>query len=211
VTVGTAFWLLAASVLALAMAAPLVRGWTGAVEAPHLHADGLSWRMRHVRAGERLACALWLLLGWLIMGPSLALALYAPPPPIGAWLLRLLVLALMLMLVLAAMSRWFTLAVRVRGELQASADGLVWKRCWPLQSRRWTWRELRSIQARPEAMVLRTGADEYLLDLPGARDSHIRAVVSVLEATRAAPPPEAEPVPEVPQALRQMQRRKETT
>jgi hypothetical protein len=191
--------------LGLSMLPPLVESWTGPVEPPHLHADGLSWRMRHGRAGAPLAFVLWWALSALIGGPLFSLVVYSPDRAPG--LLQLLVLVLTLALALGVLSWAFLLQVQTRSELKASADGLVWTRCWPLRSRRWAWRELRRVLALEEALVMETAAGEQLcLLLPGVASHDLHAVVSVLEATRAAPPPEAEPVPEVPQALRQMQR-----
>jgi hypothetical protein len=63
--------------------------------------------------------------------------------------------------------------------------------------------------ARDGELHLETVTGEHVhLPAPGADEAHLAEVSAVLEATRAAPPPPAGPVPEVPPELRELQGRK---
>jgi hypothetical protein len=190
----------------LTVSVPWLLLWTGPVEPPQIRQDGLSWRMRHVPRGA-LAGSAWLALASLVSSPLFVVMAIVVALELESWLMLALVAGLPLV-GLAAASVWFAaLLPRTHSELQASTDRLVWKRRWPLQSHSWVWQELHSVEARDGRLYVETERGEsWWLSLPGAEVDELLAVCEVLEATRAKPPPESEPAPEIPRELRRLQR-----
>jgi hypothetical protein len=182
--------------------------WIGRTKAPELGQDGLRWQMRHVRAGMLWGGTLWLLLLVPVLLPvSAVLALLLS----GSRVLLILVPFVVLLSPIALMSAllWPSLQFpRSHSELHATMDGLAWKRRWPLASYRWTWRELRCVKVVGEGLSIELKSGEHWsLALPGTEMAHLHAVCEALEATRVAPPPEAQTLPELPRELRELRQR----
>jgi hypothetical protein len=176
------FLILFGSVYLLALGTDVVLRALHRPRAPELRADGLTWRVQHAPPSM-----LWLLPAGLVLGIVV----------FGTRGRLLFALPLIL---------WAVFYAFGRSELRATPEGLAWRRRWPMRGGTWAWRELRRVRCTSQGLLLMLGTGEEVpIQILGAKLGVLREVCAALEATRAAPPPEAEPVPEVPQALRQLQ------
>jgi hypothetical protein len=131
------------------------------------------------------------------------------PSPSLLWLLPATIVAVIFLgspgMVLVALLWAFSEASH-HSVLRATPESLSWG------GRTWSWRELRRVSAGERELVLELQTGEILrLRIVEVRPSLLAHVCAALEATRSDPPPPAGPTPAVPQALRELQRRRDTT